>query len=67
MEEVWRKERDAWHRQKEDLKVFVVSYLNTFNELSVIYATKFPNANLRSELKLNMVFFGETRLIFLKF
>ncbi len=21
MEEVWRKERDAWHRQKEDLKV----------------------------------------------
>jgi hypothetical protein len=21
MEEVWRKEREAWHRQKEDLKV----------------------------------------------
>ncbi len=59
MEEVWRKERDAWHRQKEDLKVLVVSYLATFNELNVISALKFHHffpANLLSELKLNMPF-----------
>jgi hypothetical protein len=55
VEEVWRKERDAWHRQKEDLKVLAPHQI--YKSLFKKKSHHFFSLNLRPPLMLKISFF----------
>ncbi len=54
---MWRKERDAWHRQKEDLKVLVSKQINDYIAYRYLFKSHhfFP-LNLRPQLMLKIPF-----------